>query len=290
MNNIIFSSFFNSVQKIGVLVLLISFFIGCAKDEDTPSQNIENYDIPGYDLVWQDEFSGNGIDESKWEHEVNADGGGNNELQYYTSRSENSYIENGRLHIVAKKETFTSTVGTRDFTSARMRTRNNGDWKYGRFEIKAKLPYGQGLWPAIWMLPTDWIYGGWAASGEIDIVELVGHEPNVVHGTLHYGGEWPANVSSGSSYRLAQGKFADDFHIFVLEWEETEFRWYVDDYLYSSQRIWSSTGAPYPAPFNQRFHLLLNVAVGGNWPGSPDETTVFPQEMVIDYVRVYEKI
>ncbi len=289
MNKVLFSSSFNSILKIEILVLLTLLIVACAKDEDAPSQNIENYDLPGYNLVWQDEFSGSSIDESKWEHEVNAGGGGNNEFQYYTSRKENSYIADGLLHIIAKKETYTDTEGTRGFTSARMRTLNRGDWKYGRFEIKAKLPYGRGLWPAIWMLPTDWVYGGWAASGEIDIMELVGHEPNVVYGTLHYGGEPPNNISSGDSYKMSLGSFADNYHLFVLEWEETEIRWYVDDFLYETQKIWRTTAAPYPAPFDQRFHLLLNVAVGGNWPGSPDETTVFPQEMVVDYVRVYEK-
>jgi len=165
----------------------------------------------------------------------------------------------------------------------------NGDWKYGRFEIKAKLPYGQGLWPAIWMLPTDWVYGGWAASGEIDIMELVGNDPATVYGTLHYGGAYPDNVHTGASYKLDFGNFALDFHVFALEWDATEIRWYVDDSLYQVQREWYSHGNDYPAPFNQRFHLLLNVAVGGNWPGNPDNTTSFPQKMEVDYVRVYQK-
>jgi len=245
-------------------------------------------EIPGWTLVWSDEFDGPNIDTSKWSHEVNGSGGGNNELQYYTARANNSFIENGNLVIQALEETFTGPDGTRNYTSARMRTLNKGDWTYGRFEARMKLPYGQGLWPAFWMLPTDWVYGGWAASGEIDIMEIVGHEPNVLHGTIHYHGEWPNNWYSGGSYTLPSGDFSDDFHVFAIEWEEGEIRWYVDGILYSTKTSWDTTdGAPFPAPFDERFHILLNVAVGGNWPGSPDGTTVFPQRMTVDYVRVY---
>ena len=170
-----------------------------------------------------------------------------------------------------------------------MRTANKGDWTYGKIEVRAKLPYGQGLWPAIWMLPTDWEYGGWPLSGEIDIMEIVGHQPNRVYGTIHYGNSWPNNSQSGNAYVLPTGDFSDDYHVFSIEWEENEIRWYVDGLLYSTQNFWFTPSAPYPAPFDKRFHILLNVAVGGNWPGSPDETTVFPQEMRVDYVRIYEK-
>lgn len=277
--------------------LLITFFIlylgmlgNCQKQISRPADEPEIIiPPPGWQLVWNDEFNGSSIDTRKWEHEVNAEGGGNNELQYYTARPENSYIDSGNLVIRAMKETYTGPEGTREYTSARLRTKGKGDWKYGRFEIRAKLPFGQGLWPAIWMLPTDWVYGGWAASGEIDIMELLGQEPNKVYGTLHYGGEWPDNKHTGSSYTLPNGTFSDDFHLFVLEWDTTAFRWYVDGIPYQTQTQWYSSGGAYPAPFDQRFHLLLNVAVGGNWPGNPDDTTTFPQMMVIDYVRVYQK-
>ena len=142
-------------------------------------------EIEGWNLVWRDEFDGSSIDSSKWEHEVNAWGGGNNELQYYTASSANSRVIDGKLIIEARAGSYTGDEGTRDYTSARLRTLNKGDWLYGRVEGRIKLPTGQGLWPAFWMLPTDWVYGGWAASGEIDIMELVGHEPSTVHGTLH---------------------------------------------------------------------------------------------------------
>jgi beta-glucanase (GH16 family) len=139
------------------------------------------------------------------------------------------------------------------------------------------------------MLPTDEVYGGWAASGEIDIMEYLGHEANIVYGTIHYGGEWANNVYSGINYLLPEGNFSDDFHIFAIEWEEGEIRWYVDGIHYQTQTEWYTYNEDYPAPFDQSFHIILNLAVGGNWPGNPDETTVFPQKLFIDYVNVYEK-
>jgi len=279
-------------KNISIFIIIV-VIIGCTKNKAIIENDGKNDTIPvpdGWELVWNDEFDGNTIDLDKWEYEVNAHGGGNNELQYYTDRSQNSWVKDGLLTIQALKETFTGPEGTREYTSARLRTKKRGDWKYGRFEIRAKLPYGQGLWPAIWMLPTDWVYGGWATSGEIDIMELVGHDPATVYGTLHYGGAYPDNVHSGTTYKLSLGNFAMDFHVFTLEWwDSTEIRWYIDDSLYQVQTEWYSQGNEYPAPFNQRFHMLLNVAVGGNWPGNPDNITSFPQRMEVDYVRVYQK-
>ncbi len=277
------------VSIITINLLTISF---CQKSENVLN-NDPDEEIPvpeGYALIWNDEFSGSEIDMSKWEHEVNAKGGGNNELQYYTDRKINSYVEDDALIIQALKEQYTGSEGTRSYTSARLRTKKKGDWRYGRFEIRTKLPFGKGLWPAIWMLPTDWKYGGWAASGEIDIMELVGHEPNKVYGTLHYGGAYPNNTHSGDSYTLPEGDFSDDFHTFTLDWDTTQFQWYVDDVFYLSQTSWYTENHPYPAPFDQFFHILLNVAVGGNFPGNPDASTIFPQRMYVDYVRVFKKI
>ncbi|MEC7984420.1 MAG: family 16 glycosylhydrolase [Myxococcota bacterium] len=250
--------------------------------EDDPA------DREGWTLVWRDEFEDPAIDLTKWEFEVDGQGGGNNELQYYTDRVENAFVENGSLVIEAREESYTGEDGTRSYTSARLRTMNQGDWLYGRIEARMRLPEGQGIWPAFWMLPTDWVYGGWAASGEIDIMELVGHEADTVHGTLHYGGPWPANIYTGGEYVLSE-PFSNDYHTFAVEWKEGEIRWYVDDVHYQTQTNWYSTAGDYPAPFNQRFHIILNVAVGGQWPGSPDATTVFPQRMFVDYVRVYER-
>ncbi|WP_347330722.1 glycoside hydrolase family 16 protein [Marinimicrobium locisalis] len=271
----------------------------------------------GWTMVWNDEFEGESIDADKWSYERNCAGGGNNELQCYTDRADNSYVEDGMLHIVAKQETFSGpgvfdddpaydpddTSVTRNYTSARLRSKNKGDWTYGRIEVRAKMPQGQGLWPAIWMLPTDFSYGGWAASGEIDIFEAVNSNTegagNDIHGTLHYGGAWPNNVYSGTSYS-PEALIWENFHTYALEWEEGEMRWYVNDVHFATQTsdgwynvYWDGEEAGFKvgegaAPFNERFHLLLNVAVGGEWPGAPNEQTSFPQEMIVDYVRVYQ--
>ena len=180
-------------------------------------------------------------------------------------------------------------MGGLDYTSARMRSLGKGDWTFGRMEMRAKMPIGQGLWPAFWMLSSDTsIYGAWAASGEIDIVEYIGSEPDRIFGTIHYGASFPGNVFSSTDYFLPSGTFNDDFHVFAMEWEFGEIRWYVDGVQFASRDSWFSTGGPFPAPFDVDFHLLLNMAVGGNLPGPPDGTTVFPQEFVVDYVRVYQ--
>jgi len=242
-----------------------------------------------WNLVWSDEFDGNEVDPLKWESMIGDGctygicGWGNNELQWYLAQ--NATVENGSLVITAREEFYSG----KNYTSARLRTLNKGDWTYGKFEIRARLPKGQGIWPAIWMLPSDSEYGGWAASGEIDIMELVGHEPEKIHGTIFYGRSWPQQVSSTSGYTLPTGDFSDDFHVFAMEWEETEMRWYVDGERFATKTSWWSEGGDFPAPFDRRFHLLLNVAVGGNWPGNPDATTVFPQQMEVDYVHVYER-
>lgn len=251
-------------------------FASCSKDDSTTTPTDGIPEIPGYTLVWNDEFDKANIDFTKWGHEVNGDGGGNNELQYYTAFPTNSFIESGSLVIQALKENYQ----TKEYTSSRLRTLNKGDWKYGRFDIRAKLPYGQGLWPAIWMLPTDGEYGGWPASGEIDIMELLGHQPYKVYGTIHYGTS--ANHQfSGGSFQLPTSTFSADYHLFSIEWDSTGMRWYVDGNKYHTE--------VHGQPFDKIFHIILNVAVGGNWPGSPNATTSFPQKMYVDYVRVYKK-
>jgi beta-glucanase (GH16 family) len=242
---------------------------------------------PGWELVWSDEFDGESVDRSKWEFEVNANGGGNRELQYYVTN--NVRVQDGLLTIEARQERYAGREGTREYTSSRIRTRRKGDWLNGRFDIRAKLPQGKGIWPAIWMLPTDERYGGWPHSGEIDIMELLGHEPKKVHGTLHYTDERRRHASKGKDLALRDGSFAEDFHVFRLDWEPLSMRWYVNDESFYTATNWQSGINAFPAPFDQRFHLLLNVAVGGNWPGNPDATTKFPQAMVVDYVRVYRK-
>jgi len=243
----------------------------------------------GWELVWRDEFEGDALDYSRWGVEVNAFGGGNGELQLYTDREANVRVENGQLVLEARRDQPNVQGTVREYSSGRVRTKHRGDWRYGRIEVRAQLPRGRGMWPAIWMLPTDETYGGWAASGEIDIMELVGHEPAKVLGTLHYGGVWPENEHAGGTYELEQGAFSDDFHTFAIEWERDEIRWFVDDHQFHAATRWRSAAAPFPAPFDQRFHLLINLAVGGRLVGAPDDSTSFPQRIAVDWVRVYEK-
>lgn len=240
-------------------------------------------------LVWNDEFDGPSLDYKKWEIEVNAFGGGNNELQIYTDRKENVRIEDGHLVLEARRDNHGIAGTVREYSSGRIRSKHRGDWKYGKFETRARLPAGQGVWSAIWMLPTDEKYGTWASSGEIDIMEFKGQEPDVVWGTLHYGSQWPGNKHTGDTYKLDKGNFTDDFHIFTLEWEEDAIRWYVDGKLTQTQTKWESNGGKFPAPFDQEFHMLLNLAIGGGFLGNPDGTTKFPREMQVDYVRVYQR-
>jgi beta-glucanase (GH16 family) len=262
-------------------ILLVIFLTPCAaiaqqKDDE-------------WKLVWNDEFDGPSLDYKKWEIEVNAFGGGNNELQIYTDRKENVRVEDGYLVLEGRRDNHGIAGTVREYSSGRIRSKRRGDWKYGKFETRAKLPAGQGVWSAIWMLPTEEKYGTWASSGEIDIMEFKGQEPDVVWGTLHYGSQWPGTKHTGDTYKLDKGNFTNDFHIFTLEWEAGTIRWYVDGKLTQTQTKWESNGGKFPAPFDQEFHILLNLAIGGGFPGNPDGTTRFPREMLVDYVRVYQR-
>ncbi|RIK67085.1 MAG: carbohydrate-binding protein [Planctomycetota bacterium] len=245
-------------------------------------------------LVWSDEFDGTSVNPANWEFMIGdgsdygIPGWGNNELQYYTARPENAVVSNGTLKIIARQENY----GGRNYTSARLRTMNRAEFQYGRMEARIKLPSTQGIWPAFWMLPTNSPYGGWAASGEIDIMESV-NIATTIYGSIHFGGQWPNNThltctrSNGTNYSL-------DFHTFSLEWTPTYLRWYVDDVAYCTRgsNQWYSDAAPGDdnAPFDHPFHFLLNVAVGGNFPGSPNGSSVFPQVMEVDWVRVYQDV
>ena len=226
---------------------------------------IEGGAEPDWALVWSDEFEGASIDSTKWTHWVT----GNpysGEAQYYTDRPVNSRIEDGRLVIEARREAFTGPDGTRSYTSARLNTRHKADWRYIRVDVRARLPRGKGLWPAAWMLPTSDTYGAWAASGEIDIMELTGSLPNVVFGSIHYGGPKPHNRFSSQPKILRSGTFADAFHIFSIVWDRDRIQWFLDDEPFAEQTRWFTDGYEYPAPFDRRFYLLLNVA--GRWtPG-----------------------
>jgi len=240
-------------------------------------------------LVWNDEFNGAAVDATRWTYDLGTGppypGWGNNELECYTSRRQNVFVANGLLHIVARIENY----GGADYTSARLKTQGRFSKTYGRFEFRARLPQGRGYWPAFWLMPRDSVYGTWAASGEVDIMENQGQNPATIFGTIHFGGQWPANTQSyGPSFTFPAGHSATNFHIYALEWRTNSFRWYVDGRLYQTQASWWSSGGSFPAPFDQPFYIVMNLAVGGNFAGPPDASTVFPGEIQIDYVRVYD--
>ena len=242
-------------------------------------------------LVWGDEFStadGSAPDGSRWVHDLGGGGWGNNELQTYTDRRENSVIRDGMLVIRAVRERFTGSDGiARDYTSARLKTLGRFTQTYGRFEARMRLPRGQGLWPAFWMLGEDIGTVGWPACGEIDIMENIGREPLLVHGTLH-GPGYSGAQGIGASCPSPSGRpFADGFHVFAVEWEPQTIQWTVDGVVYQTRTPADLRGAGWV--FEHPFFLLINVAVGGHWPGNPDPTTTFPQELLVDWVRVHAR-
>jgi beta-glucanase (GH16 family) len=241
-------------------------------------------------LVWSDEFNAARLDPKVWYFETGdgsqygIPGWGNNELQWYLPDS--AELRNGSLVITARKEAQSGN----SYTSARINTRDRFAFRYGRIEARIRMPKGQGLWPAFWLMPQDDAYGTWAASGEIDIVEAPNAGAtggNTILGVLHFGGQWPNNRSLGESYAVSTDITAD-FHTYVLEWDPLKISWYVNGILFAVQEsTWFTTAAPLPAPFDQPFYILLNLAVGGNLPGPPSASTVFPATMEVDYVRVY---
>jgi len=234
-------------------------------------------------LVWSDEFEGDGLpDSSKWSYDVGGDGWGNNELQYYTNGVlNNARVEEGHLVIEARRESYQN----RSYTSARLVSRNKGDWLYGRIEVRAKLPAGRGTWPAIWMLPTDWSYGNWPDSGEIDIMEHVGYDMNRVNATVHTK-SFNHTLGTQVGNNIVAANVDQKFHIYRLEWRPDRIDVFLDDTHYFS---FQNDGKGYASwPFDQRFHLLLNLAIGGSWGGLQGvDDSIFPQRMEVDYVRVY---
>jgi beta-glucanase (GH16 family) len=246
----------------------------------------------GWKLVWSDEFNGprgSPVDASKWVLEVGGNGWGNQELEYYTSRAQNVFTQGGDLVIQARREKYTGPDGvSRNYTSARLKTAGKFSQAYGRFEARMKLPSGQGMWPAFWMLGDDVDKAGWPACGEIDIMENIGKEPSTVHGSIH-GPGFVGDVGLEARYGLPdKRRFADEFHIFAVEWEPGAIRFYVDGNRYVT-RTRSDLRPGWKWVFDHPFFLLLNVAVGGDWPGNPDDSTAFPQAMLVDYVRVYQR-
>lgn len=241
---------------------------------------------PGFTLAWADEFNGTALNSTDWSFEngdgcPNVCGWGNNELEYYTNRTENLFFQDGKMIIEAKKESY----GGKNYTSSKILTRGKKIFKYGRIDIRAKLPKGKGIWPAFWMLPQNNVFGGWPTSGELDIMEMIGHQPSTTYGTLHFG-PGPASTQLGGNYSLPTGIFNDQFHVFSIEWKQNEIKWLVDGNVYSTHN--NSEFGTNTYPFNEDFFLIFNMAVGGNWPGSPDASSYFPQWLIVDYVRVYQ--
>jgi beta-glucanase (GH16 family) len=245
-------------------------------------------ELAGWKLVWKDEFDGTKgalLDASRWVYETGGSGFGNNQLEFDTDRAANASLDgNGELTITAIKESYMG----HDYTAVRLKTQGKFEHAYGRYEVRMRIPFGQGMWPAFWMMGVDPNNVGWPARGEIDIMENIGREPDTIHGTLH-GPGYSGSNGIGAPSKLGSGqRFADDYHVFAIEWEKEAIRWYVDGKLYQTR-----TPADLPNGskwvYDHPFFLLLNLAVGGQWPGNPDGSTSFPQTMKVDYVRVYDR-
>jgi beta-glucanase (GH16 family) len=253
--------------------------------------------LAGWTLTWSDEFNGadgSAVDPSKWVHDIGGGGWGNNELEYYTDGTQNAVVQGGNLVITATTANASSytcsypSSGPCKYTSARLLTKGKFSQKYGRFEARIQIPEGQGLWPAFWMLGANIDTVSWPTCGEIDIMENIGREPSINHGSMHM----PATGTTTDSqltgmFTLSGGaKLGDAFHTYAIEWSSTAVSFYVDDTLYETQMKQNATGRTWE--FDQPFFILLNVAVGGTWPGAPDSTTTFPQTMKVDWVRAYQ--
>lgn len=265
-----------------------------AKDEPLKT-DVAEADVPqieGYNLLWHDEFNGTAMDETIWNYEPHEPGWTNQELQEYTTSTDNVFVRDGNLVLKAIKTT--DENGGDYYTSGKVTTQKKKDFMYGKVVVSAKVPEGQGLWPAIWMMPTDEsFYGQWPKCGEIDIMEVLGSQTNISYATIHYGE--PHAEQQGIKELTDGSTFADSFHEYSVEWEPGEMRFYVDGELIHTVNDWFTAVSgedekPYPAPFNQTFFVQLNLAVGGTWPGNPDASTNFDKaEFEVDYVRVYQK-
>jgi beta-glucanase (GH16 family) len=248
--------------------------------DNTGYSTPNNY--PGYTLAWSDEFDSNQINQNNWTFETgNNNGWGNAELEYYTNSTKNAFVSQGNLIIEARQESNSGFL----YTSARMKTQNNQSFTYGRVDIRAKVPKGQGMWPALWLLGNSITTVSWPACGEIDMMELLGQEPNKIYGTIHWGANIASHQSIGTNYSLSSGSFDQQFHVYSLLWKQDSIKMYIDDLqFFGIPRSQVTT----PYPFDNPFFFIFNIAVGGSWPGNPDATTIFPQRMVVDYIRVFQ--
>jgi len=266
----------NIKKRYPLIILLLAILVLLSIKSVQPELFYRDYKItlpviikPQSPLIWNDEFNGTKLDLNKWNIRV-----GSYVPDYHLEK--NITISNGNLVITANKEDY----GGLHYTTGWITTKSA--WKYGTFEMRAKLPVGKGLWPAFWMLPQSNIYGEGVASGEIDIMELWGNKPSQIKGTLHYGYPW---VFISTPYNLRSGNFSDNYHIFTVKWNEHSIRWYVDNILYKTENKWYSSGGKFPAPFDQPFYIILNVGIWKYIP--PDATTKFPEQIIVDWVRVY---
>ena len=280
------------VENPSNVILLKSTATITLRNDDTKIPfNNTGFDAPssyaGYTLAWSDEFNTNALDAASWSAETGDGcpavcGWGNNELQYYLAPPNNLFFQDGKMIIEAKSETY----GGKNYTSSRIKTQGKKSFRFGRVDIRALLPKGKGIWPALWMMPQDNVFGGWPRSGEIDIMELVGSEPSKASATVHYG-PGPGSILINRSYTLPGSTFNDAFHVFSMEWQQDVMKFYVDNNLYSTITKADLGGNNYP--FNENFYFIINMAVGGNLPGSPDANTLFPQWFIVDYIRIYQQ-
>jgi beta-glucanase (GH16 family) len=285
-----FGKYSVKMGTVGFLMLISVLLNGCKHQASEFVPSAENTDRK-WTLTWDDEFTGpNGSspDPAKWVIESGGNGWGNEELEYYTPRQENLRLENGNLVIEAMKENFVGSDGVRRrYTSARVTTKGRFTQMYGRFEARVQIPPGQGTWPAFWLMGDDYTSAGWPACGEIDVMENVDTDKSRIRVSIH-GPGYSARQSVTSSFSLPHAQFSDMFHVFAMEWEPRAIRFYVDDELYSTMTPANLPGGA-PWVFNHPFFIILNLAVGGNLPASPDISTEFPQRMLVDYVRVYSR-
>ena len=236
----------------------------------------------GYTLIWNDEFNGSTLDNTAWSYETGGGGWGNQELEYYTTSANNTYLTNGCLVIEARKE----TIGSNNYTSARLITKGKKEFTYGRIDIRAKLPVAKGMWPALWMLGSNISTVPWPRCGETDIMELIGTNPKQVIGSVHWAQNDGSSGTLNNAYTLSSGDFSEKFHVFTLIWKQNTVQMLVDDQVYMNAKNTDITNGSWP--FNSPSFFIFNVAVGGQWPGNPDASTIFPQRMLVDYVRVFQ--
>ncbi len=280
------------MKRVASLILIgFLFLTACASATPEPTVTPTTMPIPiasptygwnsqGWKLIWSDEFDGTTINPKNWVFDKGGNGWGNVEMEYYTDRPENARVKNGMLVIEARQEQYEG----RDYTSARLTSRSLQEFQYGRIEARMKLPSGQGIWPAFWMLGAN---AAWPFGGEIDIMEYIGKTPDTIYQTVH-GPGYSGARGIGSHFALTTDSLKKDFHVFAIEWAPNEIHWFVDDqevFTVTPDQIPSGTQWVYDHPL----FIILNLAVGGSWPGFPDETTVFPQQLQVDYVRVYQK-